>query len=280
MTTRAAFPPMRYPRWRYEGTPRITRSANFPGSKLPTWSPNPIACAELIVAATTASDGSRPLWWHASAIVSCVDSDQQFGLKSVPRATATPAAISRRPSANGRWETKDAAGSKTPTTAVRASASIPSGDEWSRWSADAAPRSAASAAPPESASSSAWTFVARPADFARPRTRLPCSAVKYPSSTKTSQYEASRRDRIDHFIADEVDVGVAAPLEFRGNRMRPEERPNDIDARGPTRFLRGAQDLELVRGPESVSALPLDRRRPEGEHGSESFGGGTNQVLD
>src|SRR5437870_5719294 len=141
MTTRAAFPPMRYPRWRYEGTPRITRSANFPGSKLPTWSPNPIACAELIVAATTASDGSRPLWWHASAIVSCVDSDQQLGLKSVPRATATPAAISRRPSANGRWETKDAAGSKTPTTVVRARASIPAVDEWSRWSDDAVPRS-------------------------------------------------------------------------------------------------------------------------------------------
>src|SRR5207245_10311718 len=50
MTTRAAFPPMRYPRWRYEETPRITRSANFPGSKLPTSSPNPIACAALIFA--------------------------------------------------------------------------------------------------------------------------------------------------------------------------------------------------------------------------------------
>src|SRR3989475_1733808 len=91
--------------------------------------------------------------------------------------------------------------------------------------------------------------------------------------------EPSRRDRIDHFTAHEVDESVAATLEFRGNCMGPEEGPDDIDAGDPAGLRRGAQDLELVRGAESVSALHLDRRRPEGEHRSESFGGGTDQVF-
>src|SRR2546422_3069790 len=91
--------------------------------------------------------------------------------------------------------------------------------------------------------------------------------------------EPSRRDRIDHFAAHEIDVGVDLTLEFRGNRMGPEEGPDDIDAGDPAGLRRGAQDLELVGGPESISALHLDRRRPEGEHRSESFGGSTDQVF-
>src|SRR5438093_10027865 len=84
---------------------------------------------------------------------------------------------------------------------------------------------------------------------------------------------------MEHFTAHEIEVGVGLTLEFRGNCMRPEEGPNDIDARGPTRLRRDAQYLELVRGPQSVSALHLDRRRPEGEHRPEALRRRSDQIF-
>src|SRR2546425_13318395 len=91
--------------------------------------------------------------------------------------------------------------------------------------------------------------------------------------------EMRTRDRIDHVPRDQLDVRIGATLEFGRNRMRPEERPNHIDAGRLAAFRRGPEDLELILGPKSVSALHLDRRRPEGEHRSKAFRGGAGQIF-
>ena len=67
---------------------------------------------------------------------------------------------------------------------------MPAGDGVARWSAEAAPSSAASSAPPEGASSSAWSLVARPYPAAADRIRRDCSALNTPVSQKTSQKRA------------------------------------------------------------------------------------------
>ena len=84
------------------------------------------------------------------------------GLKSVPMATGTPASMKARA---GAWwsfiRNQVVTGRRVATTArsssaAAAMAAIPAGDGVARWSADAAPSSAASSAPPDGASSSAW----------------------------------------------------------------------------------------------------------------------------
>src|SRR6266581_819888 len=193
-------------------------SASFPGSKLPTSAPKPTACAALIVAATTACAERRPLWWHASAIASCRDSHQVFGLKSVPRATGTPAAMRRRPSANGRWETSEVAGSNTPTVEVRARASSPSEARGLR--------------PTENAS------------------RLVHREIPLVDEDIAERRELRARDRLDHVPCDQLDVGVGATLEFGGNRMRSEEGPDHIDAGRLAASRRGPENLQLILGPK------------------------------
>src|SRR5256712_609449 len=91
--------------------------------------------------------------------------------------------------------------------------------------------------------------------------------------------ETRTRDRVDHLACDQFDVRVYATLEFGGNRMRSEEGPNHIDAGRLATFRRGPEDLQLILGPKSVSALHLDRRRPEGEHRSKAFRGGAGQIF-
>src|SRR5437667_7724392 len=91
--------------------------------------------------------------------------------------------------------------------------------------------------------------------------------------------ETRTRDRVHHVAGDELDIGFRAPLEFRRNRVCSEEGPNDMDAGRLTGFRRSPKDFELIPGPESVSALHLDRRRPESEHGSEALGGGPGELL-
>src|SRR2546428_230383 len=91
--------------------------------------------------------------------------------------------------------------------------------------------------------------------------------------------ETRTRDRIDHVTCDQFDVRVCASLEFGRNRVRSEEGPNHIDAGRLATFRRGPEDLQLILGPKSVSALHLDRRRPEGEHRSKAFRGGAGQIF-
>ena len=77
-------------------------------------------------------------------------------------------------------------------TPARLIARSPSGEAWRRWSADVARSSAASAAAPTSASSSAWSLIPRPDSRARRRIRRDSSTVKTPRSQKTSQNRARR----------------------------------------------------------------------------------------
>ena len=90
------------------------------------------------------------------------------GLKSVPRATGTPASMNRLAgAASSAIRNQVVAGSSVATvgwspSAARASASTPASLGVCRWSADSAPSSAASSAPPDGASSSAWRRTAMP----------------------------------------------------------------------------------------------------------------------
>src|SRR5256886_14294953 len=70
-----------------------------------------------------------------------------------------------------------------------------------------------------------------------------------------------------------------ASLELGRNRRGPEEGRDDVDARHSARLRRGLQDLEFIGGPESVSPLPLDRRRAEGEHGPKAIRPGTRGIF-
>src|ERR1041384_1236050 len=72
-----------------------------------------------------------------------------------------------------------------------ASFPIPSSEIRSRWSADAAPTSAASSAPPPGLSWSAWSFGRSPRCFPASKIRRASSGVKAVSSTNASQNRAS-----------------------------------------------------------------------------------------
>ena len=67
---------------------------------------------------------------------------------------------------------------------------LPSIDGVARWSADVAPISAASSAPPDGASSSAWSRGSSPYARAASSTRRDWSWLKMPSSQKTSANRA------------------------------------------------------------------------------------------
>ena len=147
----------------------MTRSACLPGSIEPISDPSPREQAALIVTAARASAGARPISTHAIDITSGrLTVGLVPGLQSVARATGMPASMSRR--AGAKWcfpRNQLVAGSNVATTgwpasAVRASAASPSSDGAARWSADRQPSSAASSAPPDGASSSAWRRSARP----------------------------------------------------------------------------------------------------------------------
>src|SRR5207244_11291387 len=61
--------------------------------------------------------------------------------------------------------------------------------------------------------------------------------------------------------------------------VRSQEGPNTIDVRRLAAFRRGPEELQLILGPESVSALHLDRRRPEGEHRAEALRGRAGKIF-
>src|SRR5207244_12695244 len=93
------------------------------------------------------------------------------------------------------------------------------------------------------------------------------------------QCDTRTHECIDHVPCDHLDVRVGATLEFGRNRMRPQEGPNDTDAGRLAAFRRGPEDLQLILGPQTVSALHLHRPRPEGEHRSEALRGPAGKLV-
>ena len=119
--------------------------------------------AALIVTAASASSGVSRSSRQATVIASGrLGVGDVPGLKSVPSATGTPR-VDERPRRRVRGPSSGTRSSPAgasrrparPSAAAAASASIPASDGVARWSADAAPSSAASSAPPDGASSSA-----------------------------------------------------------------------------------------------------------------------------
>src|SRR3954468_9277753 len=108
-------------------------------------------------------------------------------------------------------------GRSTAVTPERARASMPGGETAMRWSAERAPSSAASSAPPESANSSAWRRGARQWRTPASRTRRDSAAGKNPPPQKTAP-EAGQpglgRGR-DDLVADQVDPAPAVLPIFR-----------------------------------------------------------------
>ena len=153
----------------------------------------------------------------------------------------------------------------------RASAAIPASDGVARWSADAAPSSAASSAPPDGASSSAWSRGAIPYAAAASRIRRLWSAVKTPSSQNTSQKRARPWAATPGICSSmhAPDVGLGALRtrpELGRDGVGAEERRHDLDRPLAAELVGDLEEAQLGRQVEAVAGLGLDRRRPVAEH--------------
>src|SRR6476660_5457424 len=146
------------------GTEAITQpKLSVTASSVPISSSSPIARAALIVTALSASSGVRPNWRQATVIArGRLAVGEVPGLKSVPSATGTPRSMNVRAGAPWSFMRNQVVAGRTvattgrPSPAAAAKASMPASEGVARWSAAAAPISAASSAPPDGASSSAW----------------------------------------------------------------------------------------------------------------------------
>lgn len=125
---------------------------------------SPSARAASRVTAAKPSSADRPNCARASASARLSEVHGEVpGFKSVATAIGTPWA--RSAASGGRCVSpsiRNAPGSSTATVPLAASAATPASEVYSTWSADSAPNSAASAAPPESDSWSACTLTASP----------------------------------------------------------------------------------------------------------------------
>jgi hypothetical protein len=77
--------------------------------------------------------------------------------------------------------------------------------------------------------------------------------------------EAVARDRRQHLLADEVDIGILVAARFRRERMRAEEGRDDRDRPRAAETARRAQRAHLGVEVEPVAGLHLDRRAALGD---------------
>ncbi len=112
------------------------------------------------------------------------------GLRSVASATAAPSSINFLAGAKGSFRAKAVSGSSVATVPFSAMRLTPSSLTCSRWSAETAPISAASSAPPRVTISSAWSLSLNPASRAAVRKRRESSISKTFFSVKMSQNSA------------------------------------------------------------------------------------------
>jgi hypothetical protein len=151
---------------------------------------------------------------------------EEPGLKSVASATVAPASSSRAPARSVfRPRKKSVAGSSVATVAEPASAAMPASLTAPRWSADAAPSSTASSAPPGVLQLVGVQLrdqaVLQPGLEDASRLR----AVNTPGSMNTSQKRpAAPRRRPGSSPRREVDVASRSSRYSGGNLVRAEER--------------------------------------------------------
>ncbi len=191
-------------------------------------------------------------------------------MKSVARATAAPASTSLRAGARLAIIRKnETPGSRTAAVSLAASRAMPSSEMAMRCSADTAPTSAASSAPPWETNSSAWILILKPAAVAASTSRRVSSIEKTPGSREdVEELGQAARVRISGMIGvdEEADVVLALVPVLGRDLVGAHEGRDDVDG-----MERGgvAQRLELFRlvlEVEAVAALRLDRRRAGEEH--------------
>ena len=163
-------------------------SARLPTSIEPVSSARRSEYAPLSVAAVSDSSTVSFICSVASWTTVCIDSViDEPGLQSVERETTAPFSMSLRAGAyRGDIRKKLVAGRRFATVSDAASASMPRSEMYMRWSAEAAPMLAASAAPSVSESSSACRRGIIPSSAPARSTASPWSRVKTPRSTKAS----------------------------------------------------------------------------------------------
>ena len=183
-----------------------------------------MAWAALMVAAVMASAGVILRQTQAKAMTYCIDSvGDDPGLQSVASATGTPASIMSRAGANSSpIKNKVVAGKSTATTPASAMRRMPSADACTRWSADTAPTSAASSAPPKGTISSAWIFgrhAGRQARLQHPARLFHGEDALLAKDVAKLGAAGLRHDR-DHLVDDQRHETVGIVPELRRNRVR------------------------------------------------------------
>src|SRR5512140_3001410 len=154
-----------------------------------------MACAALIVEAAMASAGVSFIMRQASAMTNCIDSFQLVpGLQSVARARMPSESMILRAGVYSHSASPNGVqGNETATVSDLPKAAMSASDVLTRWSAEAAPSSTASEAPPMLPNSSAWILSGNPSDRALVRIWRDCSRLKALSSQKTSTKGRDRR---------------------------------------------------------------------------------------
>ena len=147
---------------------------------------------------------------------------------------------------------------------------MPVVDGVARWSADAAPSSAASSAPPDGASSSAWSRGARPS---RGRLEDPPRLVGAEHALLAEHVAEPRpavgRDARQLLVDDVPDVGLGAVrpgAELGRHGVGAEARRDDVDRALPAERVGDLEEPELGLEVEPVAGLRLDRRDAVAEH--------------
>ena len=252
----------------------------MPGSIDPISSPSPRAWAALIVTAASASDG-RQLQRRGRRRV--IDQRQarrrrrarvEVGASATGHAPLDEASGPARsaPCIRNQVVAGSSVGDDRPAArgGARRGRRSPPRDGAARWSAESAPISAASSAPPLGASSSAWRRGRRPSRAAASRIRRDCVGAEDAGSQKTSAKRASALggDTRQLLVETVADVGLASPSGRARNSAGTAWAPSHVGRTsiGPSvaELVGDLEEPELGRQVEPVAGLGLDRRRRRG----------------
>ena len=179
-------------------------------------------------------------------------------MQSVARATVTPASQSIRAGACGARMENEAAGSSTATTAACRRAAASSGVAWSRWSALAAPTSAASRA--AAGAGQLLGVEAGPQALLQPGAQHPARLLHAEGPPVAEHIAVAGQGGAggQHLPGDQVQVVL--PVHAPGHHVGPQEGGHHVDGDSFPHRPGRLQDLHLGGRVEAVARLDLDGR--------------------